>query len=216
MTDALPVHVNRQALHDLEVPTAFEATGSFDVRLVNHGESLHVHLHIDDALSGVATLEASNHYVNAETERRVRIEVDDDADLPVRGSLKVVTGYGAQTRYIDVELQEPGPSEGPVLVDESLSKPRPKSDEGTGSLLPEDQSVPVLALGGWRWSSPSSPSPSSTTSASCSGRWPSSVPRCSRCTSAGPSRRHSSSLSVGTPLRLPSSSNRFARRNRAR
>ncbi|MFC7250993.1 hypothetical protein ACFQJ5_14240 [Halomicroarcula sp. GCM10025324] len=148
MTDALPVHVNRQALHDLEVPTAFEATGSFDVRLVNHGESLHVHLHIDDALSGVATLEASNHYVNAETERRVRIEVDDDADLPVRGSLKVVTGYGAQTRYIDVELQEPGPSEGPVLVDESLSKPRPKSDEGTGSLLPEDQSVPVLALGG--------------------------------------------------------------------
>jgi hypothetical protein len=148
VTDALPVHVNRQELHGLEVPTAFEADGSFDVRVVNHGEALHVHLHIDDDLSAAATLAASNHYVGGESERRVRIDVDEEASFPVRGSLKVVTGYGAQTRYVDVEIHEPAAGEESVLVDESLSKPQPRPEQESGSLLPENQAVPVLALGG--------------------------------------------------------------------
>ena len=147
MTDSIPVHINRQQLHGLEVPAGFETSESFDVRLINHGEALHVHLHIDDDLSEVATLEATNHYVKPETERRVRVDVAEDAPRPVRGSLKVVTGYGAQTRYIDVDVVEPSADQDPVEVDEELGKPQPKQRQSSQSALTRDRALPVLALG---------------------------------------------------------------------
>lgn len=124
MPDTLPVHVNREELHGLEVPNEFETTGSFDVLLQNHGESVHVHLHLDDALSEVATLEANNHYVEADSTRSVAVEVNGSP--PVRGSLKVVTAYGATTRYVDVVFVEPADAPSEVTVDESLSKPQPR------------------------------------------------------------------------------------------
>jgi hypothetical protein len=145
--DSLPVHLNRTDIHSLEVPTEFDATGSFDVQLHNHGEALHVHLHLDDSLSTVASLDATNHHVGAETDRLVRVTVDGDG--PVRGKLKVVTAYGAQTRYIDIHIPEGGTENEPVIVDEELSKPQPKpattSDPGFEDLSPG----PILAAGGF-------------------------------------------------------------------
>ena len=147
MPDSLPVHLNRTDIHSLEVPNEFDATGSFDVQLVNHGEALHVHLHLDDSLSSVASLDATNHHVRAETDRLVRVTVDGDG--PVRGKLKVVTGYGAETRYIDIFVPEGGTENEPVIVDDALSKPQPKpaseSNPGLGDLSPG----PILAAGGF-------------------------------------------------------------------
>lgn len=149
MPDTLPVHVNRESLHSLEVPTSFETDGSFDVRLINHGEPIHVHLHLDDSLSELAAIEAPNHHVDRESERPVRVTVTRPA--PVRGSLKVATSYGAETRYIDVNLVEPSESEESVQVDESLGKPQgppeSTSDSGPASAAGLDRlSGPVVGL----------------------------------------------------------------------
>jgi len=144
---SLPVHISRDQLHSLEVPATFEAEGSFDIRLINHAESLHVHLHLDDPLSEIADLDAGNHYIEGESERLVRVTVDTDAlgERPTFGKIKVATAYGAETRWIDVELTEPEDSPTPVQIDESLSNPQPK--EQSGDALLDAQRLPVLVLG---------------------------------------------------------------------
>jgi len=147
--DTLAVHVNRGGLHELEVPDVFETTGTFDLRLINHGQSVHVHLHLDDALSEVATIDAGNHFVDGESERVVRVHVNGSA--PVRGKLKVASAYGAETRYVDVTLVEPeDDGDDTVEIDESLSRPSSTEAEPGGgplSALVESPEVVVLALG---------------------------------------------------------------------
>ena len=149
MPAELPVHVNRDELHSLEVPPSFEADGPFDVRLVNHGESLHVHVHLDDGLSRVAHIDAANHYVERDSERFVRIDVDEAAlgQEPIRGKIKVASAYGAETRWIDVQLAEPEEDDESVQVDESLATPATPAQETEPSLLARPE-LPVLALGG--------------------------------------------------------------------
>ncbi len=144
----LPVHVNRDELHAVDVQPSFEAHDSFDVRLVNHGESIHVHLHLDDGLSRVARIDASNHYVEGDSERVVRVEVDDAAlgGEPIRGKIKVASAYGAETRWVDVTLDEPAQEDDSVRVDESLSTPAPTAPDDEPSALARPE-VPVLALG---------------------------------------------------------------------
>jgi hypothetical protein len=149
VTEELPVHVSRDAIHSLDVPASLETHGPFDVVFVNHGQSVHVHLHLDDVLSEVASVDANNHYVEGGSERAVRVYVEPDAlpDEPVLGKLKLVTGYGAQTRWVDVELSAPGESGSGVAVDESLATPpAPETRETGGSVLQRPE-IPVLGLG---------------------------------------------------------------------
>jgi len=147
--DTLPVHINRESLHSLEVPDAFEAEGAFDIALRNHGTALHVHLHLDDALSEVATVDAANHYIDGESERAVRVAVD--GDVPARGRLKVVSAYGAETRYVDLSITEPEEEDEPVEVDESLAEPATLDPEPQQSapLAPvaENPEIVAFALG---------------------------------------------------------------------
>lgn len=146
MTAELPVHISREELHALDVPASFETTGSFDVRLVNYGTALHVHLHLDDDLSEVATVDAGNHYVEGESERRVHVDVDTDRldGETLLGKIKIASAYGAQTRWIDIELSKPEPETESVRVDESLAKPQVEPAEPTMFDRPE---IPVLVLG---------------------------------------------------------------------
>lgn len=146
MSDPLTVHVNRESLHSLSVPDSFEASGTFDVRLVNHGESTHVHLHLDDALSTQAAVDASNHHVEGGTERLV--SVTRIGDGTARGNLKLVTAYGATTRYVDIQLTEPVATEESVAVDEELAKPQPRTDDGGGIEIESLSLHPILAASG--------------------------------------------------------------------
>jgi hypothetical protein len=139
----LPVHVNRNGLHSLEVPERFETADSFDVRLINHGEAVHVHLHLDDALSTFGSIDANNHYVKADSERLVQVQVAPGGSG--LGKLKVATSYGAETRYVDVDVVEPDDGSDSVRVDESLAKPQPRPEPEPG--LIDDSRLPVLALG---------------------------------------------------------------------
>lgn len=149
--DTLTVHLNREELHAVEVPPSFETTGSFDVELVNHGASIHAHLHLDDALSEVAAIDAANHFVDGESRRAVRVTVN--GATAVDGKLKVASAYGAQTRYVDVHVIEPEEDEQTVEVDESLSRPqprdRPAQDQSGSALaaLAENPELVVLVLG---------------------------------------------------------------------
>lgn len=155
MSETLPVYVNRASLHSLEVPERFETDGSFDVQLINHGEPIHVHLHLDDRLSDIASVDAPNHHVDRESQRPVRVNVHRPGS--VFGKLKIVTSYGAETRYVDIDLVEPSEPEETVQVDESLSKPQPESGEqstaedggmaGSRGATERDRRLPVLALG---------------------------------------------------------------------
>lgn len=149
MTDDLPVHVSRQELHSLDVPASFAADGPFDVVFENHGESVHVHVHLSDALSEVASIEASNHYVEGGSRRAVRVHVDTEAlpAEPVLGKLKLVSSYGAQTRWVDVELSPPDGGDDTVEVDESLASPRPRTEPEDAGPVPERPELPVLGLG---------------------------------------------------------------------
>lgn len=142
MPESLPVHVNRQELHGLEVPAEFVTDDSFTIHLRNHGEATHVHLHLDEALSSTASIDATNHYVEGGGERYVSVSVHGNDR--VRGTLKVVCAHGATTRYVTVIIEEPDTSSGPVEVDESLSKPKPRPRESP-SLLREE-SLPIVAL----------------------------------------------------------------------
>lgn len=134
MPDELPIHISREGLHAVEAPAGFETDGSFDVRLVNHGNSLHVHLHLDDRLSQVARMDATNHYVEGDSERVVRVEVAGNREEDVFGKLKVVSAYGAQTRWVDIEVLTPAEDERKVQVDESLGKPSPDPDPETAGV----------------------------------------------------------------------------------
>ncbi|WP_415381076.1 hypothetical protein [Halosimplex sp. TS25] len=148
--DSLPVHVNRGELHAVEVPDRFEADGSFDVAVINHGQSVHVHLHLDDDLSEIATIEASNHFVDGESQRAVRVNVHSAGEAT--GTLKIAAAYGAETRYVTVRITEPEETQQTVEVDESLSQPQPRepdSDRESGGIatVVDSPEVVVLVLG---------------------------------------------------------------------
>lgn len=133
MPDTLSVDVNRTHLHSVEAPDSFSTTGSFDIELENHGEAVHVHVHLDDSLSEVASIDAINHHLRAGVVRRVPVVVHRD-EQSVSGRLKVASAYGAETRYVDLSLQAVRPTKPPVEVDAALSKPNPQTNRtGTAS-----------------------------------------------------------------------------------
>jgi len=146
--DTLPVHLNRQDRHSLEVPPSFETADSFVIAVNNHGEAGRLHVHLDDGLPEIATIEDTNFYVaaNGVTEIPVSVHGTDH----VYGKLKVVSGYGAVTRWIDVEVTEPD-SDDTVEIDEDLGKPKHEDDEsgssGPGALVGEHPLLPVAGLG---------------------------------------------------------------------
>lgn len=154
----LTVDLNRENVHAIEAPDEYAATGGFTVELVNHGQPVHVHLHLDDALSRVASLSANNHYVEREGSRGVAVH-SRGIDEPVAGRLKIVTGYGNRTAYVTVTVEPSTPDEG-VTVDESLASPggagpsgsnagglgsrsQSRSRSGSG---PTNNAAPALAL----------------------------------------------------------------------
>jgi hypothetical protein len=137
------VHLNREGPHSIEIePRRFVADQSFDIILRNHGTALHVHLHLDDDLSSQAVLGTVNHYVDEEAVRRIRVTVDQPVE-PTEGRLKLVTGYGSETEYARIALEDVEPVERHVRVDEALGEPATPDEPPT---LPSDTSLPSLAI----------------------------------------------------------------------
>lgn len=138
MSPALTVSLNRDRLHDVSVARSYTTDDAFYVELDNEGEAVHIHLHLDDTLSRVARLEAGNHYVETGGTAAVRVDVDTARVAePVSGTLRVVTGYGAEEETVEVTVEPYTEANHSVQVDESLGTPRAtrhKSEPETASL----------------------------------------------------------------------------------
>ncbi|MFC7041849.1 DUF7524 family protein [Halonotius sp. GCM10025705] len=222
----LTVSLNDDGLHSITAPDSFETSGPVELLLDNHGEAVHVHLNLDETLSAVADIRANNHYVEPESERPVSVAVNPRS-AAVTGRLKIATGYGSEVAYTTITVKPPSEDPNRVTVDESLSKPqREPPAEPTTAEQPPTPSPAGTRLDCWLASGCSqwcwrllSPSHSKVGLSS---------PARSLCClalsllSAWPYASRSHSLSswpsgcVGVPDRLPSSSNRFSRRYRAR
>jgi hypothetical protein len=151
VTESLPVRLNHDRLHDIQTAASFEATDPFRIVLQNGDAPVHVHLHLDDALSTVASIPANNHFLDADATRQVDVEVRD-GPRPVEGRLKIVTGHGAETDYVTVSVVEPEEREDAVDVDVALADPPEREDrESDGGFELASASLtenaPVAALG---------------------------------------------------------------------
>ncbi|MFC7007657.1 DUF7524 family protein [Halalkalicoccus salilacus] len=111
------------------MPERFETSDGFTIEITNHGEAAHVHLNLDSDLSKAIALDGGNHFVQAGRTRTIEASVDQRS-RPVNGRLKVVTGYGAETAYVDVSLIPPVETaeKSPVEVDERLARPKPRDN----------------------------------------------------------------------------------------
>lgn len=151
MTASLPVELNIDRLHDIEVPPTFVVTGSFTVDLENQAEAVHVHLHLDDALSQVARLTTNNHFVKAGATRSVSVDVRP-VEEPVMGKLKVATGHGNVIEYVEVTVEPVVEQTEPVKIDESLSRPQQPSAGPSllarGQEIVEETTMPVVVFAG--------------------------------------------------------------------
>lgn len=107
----------------------FETDGSFNIILENHGQPAHVHLHIDDTLAQVASLEEPNWYVPAGGIEPVEVTVPDD--VTGAGKIEVSTGYGAETSQIDVRVDtETGSEESVETPEEQVTGPADGDEDG--------------------------------------------------------------------------------------
>ena len=130
----LTVHLNRTDLHSIEVPESFASADSFVVELDNHGEGTHVHLRLDDAFSGTASIPSSNHYVRPGATTRIPVSVTDPG--PTGGTLTIATAYGSETETVDLTI-EPNAGKRRVKIDDSLIERSGGGSLGsTGSVEP--------------------------------------------------------------------------------
>lgn len=119
----LAVELNGDGVHSIAVPDRFTTTTPFSIELANLGRATHVHLRPDDDLDPAVSIGAVNHYVEAEGRKRIHVSTAA-VEEPVRGKLKVVTGYGSNTKYVEVRVDPPvetAPDE--VVVDERFAEP---------------------------------------------------------------------------------------------
>lgn len=153
MPATLPVELNREDIHSIEAPDEFTATGPFTIELRDHGKAVHVHLHLDDDLSRVAHLSTGNHYVEADRTQPVDVAVTA-VESAIEGKLKIVTGYGNETKYVDITIEPPEQEQQSVDVDENLGKPQQRAEPDTlrqtlERRLVGEATLPVLAFAGF-------------------------------------------------------------------
>ena len=131
----LGVTLNRDRLNQALAPASFAADGDFVVVLRNEGEPVHVHLRFDGPLAAAASVSTSNHFVDADATRRVRVSVPSVGD-PVEGTLEVVVGHGAAGTEVPVTL-----TPAPEPADESAVSPAPDSAGSPPAAAANDSSA---------------------------------------------------------------------------
>lgn len=149
MSERLRVNLGREGPKSVELTEdTIEVTGDFIIEVHNHGHPQHVHVAPERDLGRFVRVEAPNHFVENDELRPVHIEVDEERPEKFDGQLRVVTGYGTETTYVNVRLREDEPSRPRVAVDESLGKP-PAEESGPEPLTEQlfgPGTVPLIAL----------------------------------------------------------------------
>lgn len=128
MQGNLTVDVNPEGMHTLTVPEEYGAEGAFDIVLRNHGESTHVYLNLDEKLSEVAKLDATNYYV--EQGETIAITIPVSSGVAVSGELTVATAYGSEKRFVPVSVEPTTPEHQSVNIDSSLASTQRRTNGG--------------------------------------------------------------------------------------
>ncbi|CAM2987328.1 hypothetical protein PNP85_08460 [Halobacterium salinarum] len=154
MPDTLSVHLNRERPRDLAPEaTTLETDRSFVLSFVNHGQPLHVHVQPDERLADIATVSETQVYVAANETRTVDVVAPRDAG-PADGTLRLVTGHGAESENVTVSITQERKDGGPdVAVDDTLTEKqsRPEPDTGVSlrhAVIPVAVVVAVVAAAG--------------------------------------------------------------------
>lgn len=121
MSESLEIHVNRKRPNVLEVPESYTTDSDFRIEIVNAGKPVHLHLKCDDDLAKALALETGNHFIPREDTYDIPVRLRETS-LPIRGKLKASTGYGSESRFIEVRVLEPEKDD-EVTVDEQLAEP---------------------------------------------------------------------------------------------
>lgn len=149
MSDRLRVNLGREGPKSVELTEdSIEVTDDFIIEVHNHGHPQHVHVAPERDLGRFVRVEAPNHFIENDELRAIRIEVDDNRPEKFNGQLRVVTGYGSETTYVDVYLREESPKQPSVAVDKSLGKP-PADEPGPEPLTEQlfgPGTIPLIAL----------------------------------------------------------------------
>ncbi len=122
MPDPLEIRVNSPRPNVLEPPESFVADREFSIEIVNEGKPVHVHLNLDNDLVEIIEMETGNHFVPREDTYRIPVTLLEGR-RPVRGKLKVSTGYGSESEFIEIRVVEPSDDDR-VTVDETLAEPQ--------------------------------------------------------------------------------------------
>lgn len=118
---SLEIRVNRDLPNTLEVPETFETTDDFQVEITNEGKPVHIHLNYEDDFANRMSLETGNHFIPRKGVFTLPVEIDK-SQRPFHGKLRVSTGYGSTTKFVEVRVVKPSGAR-EVSIDEDLAKP---------------------------------------------------------------------------------------------
>lgn len=126
MSSRLKLHLGRHGPKSIDPePSAIEVSDDFAIELHNHGHPLHVHIAPQADLGRFLTLEATNLFIEGGDMRTIGANLAERRPRSFDGKLRVATGFGVETAFVDVRLREEQPVEREVVVDASLAQPKP-------------------------------------------------------------------------------------------
>jgi hypothetical protein len=140
------VHLNRKSKNSIEVEKSpVRVSGSFGIILYNYGAPVHVYLHlIDDEIAEIAQIGSAHKSIKSK--ETVVSEVYVDSVHPAKGRLKIVTGHGAETAYVEIEIVDEEASLSKVKIDKRLASPRPIKTKRRITISKDKISLGVLSL----------------------------------------------------------------------
>ncbi|MBS3760414.1 DUF7524 family protein [Halodesulfurarchaeum sp.] len=143
----LTVYLNREGLNTVETDkTAVNATRSVDIVLENHGKPTHVHLHMNDDLAMMGSIEEPNQFVPKGEWREVELQLTEAAQGS--GRLEITVGYGQERESVEIEVEPPEDTEetsnaGPDKID-TVGENAGSSEQGEAASWVSEQLGDVI------------------------------------------------------------------------
>lgn len=129
MTD-VTVSLNRDGLNTVTADErTVTVTRALSIALENHGKPTHVHLHLDDDLATIGTIEDPHWFIPKGEWREVELQVSEAATG--NGRLRIEAGYGQEQERIDVDVTAPADAEPEPVEPSPTAATEPEAEPPT-------------------------------------------------------------------------------------